>query len=108
MRIACQEVPDDELEAVVPLLLQAEESESALRWSLACLSVAVYRVDDAGSLVSGDVGRHQQLKQPYGGGKKASGAGSLRLRSPESDAPQLRTACLAPRHLGSARTKISR
>ncbi len=46
MAISYREVKDDEIEAVVPILLQAEESESALRWSLAHLSDAVYRMDE--------------------------------------------------------------
>ena len=41
------------LEALVPLLLLAEPSERALRWSLANLSDAVYRIDDAGGAAAG-------------------------------------------------------
>jgi GNAT superfamily N-acetyltransferase len=40
----------DEVEALVPLLLQAEPGERALRWSLANLSDAVYRLDADGAL----------------------------------------------------------
>ena len=39
-----------EVEALVPLLLLAEPSERALRWSLAHLSDAVYRLDADGAL----------------------------------------------------------
>ena len=39
-----------EVEALVPLLLLAEPSERALRWSLAHLSDAVYRLDAGGAL----------------------------------------------------------
>ncbi len=41
----------DEIESLIPLLLQAEESEWALRWSLANLSDVVYRMDNEGELV---------------------------------------------------------
>jgi GNAT superfamily N-acetyltransferase len=40
-----------EVEALIPLLLQAEESEARLRWGLANLDDAVYRMDDGGELV---------------------------------------------------------
>lgn len=40
-----------EIESLIPLLLQAEESEQRLRWGLAHLDDAVYRMDDAGELV---------------------------------------------------------
>ena len=39
----------DEVEALVPILLLAEPSERALRWSLDHLSDAVYRVDLVGA-----------------------------------------------------------
>lgn len=41
--------PDD-IDALVPVLLLAEPSERALRWSLANLSDAVYRADVGGAL----------------------------------------------------------
>ena len=41
----------DELRALTPLLLLAEPSASALRWSLENLSDAVYRMDSGGALV---------------------------------------------------------
>lgn len=51
--IATREVLDpDEVEALVPILLLAEPSERALRWSLDHLSDAVYRAD-AGGAVAG-------------------------------------------------------
>jgi GNAT superfamily N-acetyltransferase len=40
-----REVKGAEIEEVVPILLQAEESERALRWGLAHLVDAVYRMD---------------------------------------------------------------
>jgi N-acetylglutamate synthase-like GNAT family acetyltransferase len=41
----------DEIESLIPLLLQAEESERALRWGLKNLVDAVYRADADGVLV---------------------------------------------------------
>ncbi len=41
----------DEIEDLIPILLQAEESESALRWSLAHMADTVYRMDDGGRLI---------------------------------------------------------
>jgi GNAT superfamily N-acetyltransferase len=41
----------DEIETLIPTLLQAEESEPALRWGLANLDDAVYRADEDGALV---------------------------------------------------------
>lgn len=41
----------DEIEELIPVLLQAEASEGALRWSLANLSDAVYRMDDGDRLL---------------------------------------------------------
>ena len=46
-----REARADEIEALIPILRQAEESERALRWSLANLSDTVYRMDDGGELV---------------------------------------------------------
>ena len=46
MNVTIHEVPRDEVEPLIPLLLQAEESEGALRWGLANLVDAVYRMDD--------------------------------------------------------------
>lgn len=52
--LAVREVTDaDEIEAVVPILLLAEPSERALRWSLEHLSDAVYRADLAGEAGGG-------------------------------------------------------
>lgn len=51
MSIVIRETTADEIESLVPLLLQAEESEGALRWSLANLVDAVYRADEDGALV---------------------------------------------------------
>jgi GNAT superfamily N-acetyltransferase len=51
MAIEIREVVGHEVEELIPLLQQAEESESALRWGLANLSDAVYRMDEDGVLV---------------------------------------------------------
>ena len=51
MSLTIREAGADEIEALIPILRQAEETESALRWSLANLSDAVYRMDDDGQLV---------------------------------------------------------
>jgi GNAT superfamily N-acetyltransferase len=48
--IICEARPD-EIEALIALLRQAEESERALRWSLANLSDTVYRADDHDQLI---------------------------------------------------------
>jgi GNAT superfamily N-acetyltransferase len=49
--ITIQQARPDEIEALIPLLLQAEESEWALRWGLKNLVDAVYRADEDGVLV---------------------------------------------------------
>ena len=51
MSLRIREASPDEIEALIPILRQAEETERALRWSLANLSDAVYRMDDDGQLV---------------------------------------------------------
>jgi N-acetylglutamate synthase-like GNAT family acetyltransferase len=51
MTISIREAREDEIEALIPILKQAEESERALRWSIANLSDLVYRMDDNGDLV---------------------------------------------------------
>src|SRR6266545_4085288 len=51
MSLTIREAGADELEALIPILRQAEEAEGALRWSLANLSDAVYRMDDDEQLV---------------------------------------------------------
>ena len=43
MAIAIRQARDDELEALIPILLLAEQSERVLRWGLANLVDAVYR-----------------------------------------------------------------
>lgn len=48
--IGVREATGADVEALVPLLLLAEPSERALRWSLAHLSDAVYRLDVGGTL----------------------------------------------------------
>ena len=49
--IIIQQACPDEIETLIPLLLQAEESERALRWGLKNLVDAVYRADEDGVLV---------------------------------------------------------
>src|SRR5262245_14828232 len=51
MSITVREASADEIEHLIPVLRQAEESEGALRWSLANLSDTVYRMDEDGRLV---------------------------------------------------------
>lgn len=51
MSITIREARPDEVEQLIPLLLAAEPSESALRWGLAHLSDTLYRMDDDGELV---------------------------------------------------------
>ena len=51
MTITIREARADEIEQLIPILRQAEESEGALRWSLANLSDAVYRADDDDRLI---------------------------------------------------------
>src|SRR5262245_30660087 len=48
MSITIREAREDEIEELIPILRQAEESERALRWSLANLSDVVYRIDQDG------------------------------------------------------------
>jgi GNAT superfamily N-acetyltransferase len=48
MSITISEVTGDEVEALMPLLLLAEPSRSALRWSLSHLSDTVYRMEESG------------------------------------------------------------
>jgi GNAT superfamily N-acetyltransferase len=49
--LTIREATTDEIESLIPLLLLAEESERALRWSLTHLVDTVYRMDDGGQLV---------------------------------------------------------
>ncbi len=51
MSLRIREADPDEIEALIPILRQAEETEDALRWSLANRSDAVYRMDDSGQVV---------------------------------------------------------
>ncbi|NOK61902.1 MAG: hypothetical protein GFH27_549289n403 [Chloroflexi bacterium AL-W] len=51
MPITIREAHDDEIEKLIPLLREAEPLERALRWSLANLVDAVYRIDDAQKLI---------------------------------------------------------
>ncbi len=51
MSITIREAEAHEIEALIPILLQAEASEGALRWSLENLSDTVYRLDEDGKLV---------------------------------------------------------
>src|SRR3982751_6420702 len=49
--ITVRQARPDEIELLIPLLLEAEESERALRWGLKNLVDAVYRADQDGELV---------------------------------------------------------
>jgi GNAT superfamily N-acetyltransferase len=51
MAIVIREASEDEIEALRPLLLLAEPSESALNWSLENLSDAAYSMTDDGQVV---------------------------------------------------------
>ena len=51
MAVTIREAKPQEIPELIPILLQAEESEPALRWSLAHLVDAVYRMDDDHQLV---------------------------------------------------------
>lgn len=51
MPLTITEVQRTEIEALMPLLLLADEYEPGLRWGLAHLVDAVYRVEQAGQLV---------------------------------------------------------
>ena len=51
MQLTIREARLDEIEALIPILRQAEESERALRWSLANLSDTAYRMDADDQLV---------------------------------------------------------
>jgi GNAT superfamily N-acetyltransferase len=51
MTITIHEASPNEIDALIPILLQAEESEAALRWGLKNLVDTVYRADDGGVLV---------------------------------------------------------
>jgi N-acetylglutamate synthase-like GNAT family acetyltransferase len=51
MSITIREAHTTEIEELIPVLLQAEASESALRWSLKNLSDTVYRLEEDGKLV---------------------------------------------------------
>ena len=51
MSITIRQATAEEIDQLIPILRQAEESEPALRWSLANLSDAVYRMDDDGQAV---------------------------------------------------------
>ena len=51
LMITIRQARPDEIELLIPLLLEAEESERALRWGLKNLVDAVYRADDDGVLV---------------------------------------------------------
>ena len=50
MTLTIQKARPHEIEELIPILLQAELSESALRWSLDNLSDTVYRMDEDGIL----------------------------------------------------------
>lgn len=60
MPLEIREAHKDELETLFPLLLLAEPSESALRWSLRNLSDTVYRMDVDGELTGAATMRWQR------------------------------------------------
>lgn len=51
MSIILRQVEADQIDSVFPILLLAESSESALRWSLSNLSDTIYGVEIAGQIV---------------------------------------------------------
>ena len=51
MSILLKQVEADEINAIFPILLLAESSESALRWSLGNLSDTVYKAEEEGQIV---------------------------------------------------------
>ena len=51
MQITIREVLPNEVDALVPILMLAEPSQSALRWSLSHMSDAVYRMDMDGEAI---------------------------------------------------------
>src|SRR5215207_4952485 len=51
MQLTVRELQSDEVEKVIPLLLLAEPSEGALRWSLGHLSDTVYGLEADGEWV---------------------------------------------------------
>ena len=51
MAIEIRQIGLIEVEEVIPVLMLAEESESALRWSLKNLSDTIYRMDEDGKLI---------------------------------------------------------
>jgi N-acetylglutamate synthase-like GNAT family acetyltransferase len=51
MSVSIREARADEIDQLIPLLLQAEHSERARRWGLANLVDTVYRMDDDRTLV---------------------------------------------------------
>ena len=51
MLIEISQIHGDEIETLIPLLLLAEPSESALRWSLGHLSDTAYRAEYAGQVI---------------------------------------------------------
>jgi GNAT superfamily N-acetyltransferase len=51
MTITIREARPDEIEQLIPVLSEAEESVQALRWSLAHLSDTIYRMNDGEHLV---------------------------------------------------------
>src|SRR5436190_275761 len=51
MQLTIREASRNDVESLIPLLLLAEPSESALRWSLNNLSDTAYCMEDTGKLV---------------------------------------------------------
>lgn len=59
MELSVREVHGEDVQALVPLLLLAEESEQALRWSLDHMADSVYRVELSGLLLGAATMRWQ-------------------------------------------------
>jgi GNAT superfamily N-acetyltransferase len=51
MTLLVRDVPAGDTDPLIPILLEAEPTESALRWSLENLSDAVYRLEEDGRIV---------------------------------------------------------
>jgi GNAT superfamily N-acetyltransferase len=74
-RLRVREAAAAEIGALVPLLLLAEPSERALRWSLAHLSDAVYRADVVGDAPGDAAGAGPTPGEPAVGGPDADDPG---------------------------------
>ena len=78
------------IEALVPLLLLAEPSERALRWSLAHLSDAVYRLD-AGDPAAGPAGAATIRPRPAADSGRWSASASRTVCARQTNIPEFHT-----------------